>query len=66
MDINGVDLTGASDDLARECEQAAAENLKRVLRPMRADQPTDWTTDPGTTRMTAFLETKTVWHPVGV
>ena len=26
----------------------------------------DWTADPGSTRMTAFLETKTVWHPKGV
>jgi acyl-CoA reductase-like NAD-dependent aldehyde dehydrogenase len=62
MDVNGIDLTGASDDLTIDCEKAAAENLKRVLR--RAQ--TDWTADPGTTRMTTFLETKTVWHPVGV
>ena len=26
----------------------------------------DWAADPGTTQMTIFLETKTVWHPVGV
>src|SRR4051812_10367098 len=32
MDVNGLDLTGASGDLAAECERAAAENLKRVLR----------------------------------
>jgi acyl-CoA reductase-like NAD-dependent aldehyde dehydrogenase len=62
MDVNGLDLTGAPADLARTCEQAAAENLKRVLRPAE----TDWRADPGITRMTAFLETKTVWHPVGV
>jgi acyl-CoA reductase-like NAD-dependent aldehyde dehydrogenase len=62
MDVNGLDLTGAPDHLATECHKAAAENLKRVLRPAQ----TDWTTDPGTTRMTTFLETKTVWHPVGM
>ena len=62
MDVNGLDLTGASGDLAIECEKAAAENLKRVLPPTM----NDWATDPGTARMTAFLETKTVWHPVGV
>ena len=62
MDVNGLDLTGVSGDLATECEQAAAENLKRVLRPAQYV----WTDDPGTTRMTTFLETKTVWHPVGV
>jgi acyl-CoA reductase-like NAD-dependent aldehyde dehydrogenase len=65
MDVNGLDLTGlagVTGDLAVECEQAAAGNLKRVLRPAE----NDWTADPGTNRMTTFLETKTVWHPVGV
>jgi acyl-CoA reductase-like NAD-dependent aldehyde dehydrogenase len=62
MDVNGIDLTGVGEDLAAECEKAAAENLKRVLRPAEDD----WANDPGTTRMTTFLETKTVWHPVGV
>jgi acyl-CoA reductase-like NAD-dependent aldehyde dehydrogenase len=62
MDVNGLDLTGTGDDLAIECEKAAAENLKRVLPPTT----NDWTADPGTARMTTFLETKTVWHPVGI
>jgi acyl-CoA reductase-like NAD-dependent aldehyde dehydrogenase len=62
MDVNALDLAGAPADLAVACEQAAAENLKRVLRPV----DTDWTGDPGTGRMTVFLETKTVWHPTGV
>ncbi|GLY73767.1 aldehyde dehydrogenase family protein [Actinoallomurus iriomotensis] len=62
MDINGLDLTGADEDLATDCEQAAAENLKRVLSPTTNDRATD----PGIARMTAFLETKTVWHPVGI
>ncbi|MET9481029.1 aldehyde dehydrogenase family protein [Streptomyces sp. NPDC006638] len=61
QDVNGIDLTGADEALAKELEIAAADNVKRVLRP-RAD---DWTADPGTRRMTAFLETKTVWHPTG-
>lgn len=63
MDVNGLDLTGVTDtDLALRCEQEAAENLKRVLRPAEGD----WGADPGIGRMTAFLETKTVWHPAGV
>jgi acyl-CoA reductase-like NAD-dependent aldehyde dehydrogenase len=66
IDINGLDLTGTSGDLAVECEKAATENLKRVLRPVGPDQTTDWTADPDTTRMATFLETKTVWHPVGI
>ncbi|MEU6821614.1 aldehyde dehydrogenase family protein [Streptomyces atriruber] len=61
QDVNAIDLTGADAELARELEIAAADNLKRVLRP----QPVDWSADPGTHRMTAFLETKTVWHPTG-
>lgn len=65
QDVNGIDLTGAAGDpeLAKELEVAAADNLKRVRRPGPASA--DWTADPGTERMLAFLETKTVWHPVG-
>jgi acyl-CoA reductase-like NAD-dependent aldehyde dehydrogenase len=63
MDVNAIDLTGVGDPtLAAELEVAAAENLKRVIRPA----PVDWTADPGIDRMVAFLETKTVWHPKGV
>ncbi|MET9546612.1 aldehyde dehydrogenase family protein [Streptomyces sp. NPDC006627] len=61
QDVNAIDLTGADADLARDLEIAAADNLKRVLRP----QPVDFGADPGTSRLTAFLETKTVWHPTG-
>ncbi|MEZ0071410.1 aldehyde dehydrogenase family protein [Planotetraspora sp. GP83] len=63
MDVNAIDLTGADAELAITCEELAAENLKRVLRPPAAK--VDWLADPGTGRMTAFLETKTVWHPIG-
>ncbi|MEU3186978.1 aldehyde dehydrogenase family protein [Streptomyces sp. NPDC006923] len=61
QDVNGIDLTGADEVLAKELEIAAADNMKRVLRP----RPADWSADPGTRRLTAFLETKTVWHPTG-
>jgi acyl-CoA reductase-like NAD-dependent aldehyde dehydrogenase len=64
MDVNAIDLTGVDDPtLAAELEVAAAENLKRVIRP---DGHTDWANDPGTRRLTALLETKTVWHPKGL
>ncbi|MDP9609448.1 aldehyde dehydrogenase family protein [Streptomyces demainii] len=62
QDVNAIDLTGAGEALAKELEIAAADNLKRVLRP----QPVDWAADPGTGRLLAFLETKTVWHPMGL
>jgi YD repeat-containing protein len=65
LDVNGLDLTGVTDpDLATTLERDAAENLKRVRRPPAA--PVDWHAEPGIDRMTAFLETKTVWHPKGV
>jgi acyl-CoA reductase-like NAD-dependent aldehyde dehydrogenase len=66
MDVNALDLTGAAGDpdRARQLEEAAAENLKRVVRSPAAEP--DWTEDPGLDRMTAFLETKTVWHPIGI
>jgi acyl-CoA reductase-like NAD-dependent aldehyde dehydrogenase len=62
-DVDAVDLTGAGR-LAAELERSAAGTIKRVLRAP-AEEP-DWTADPGLSRMTAFLETKTVWHPMGV
>jgi acyl-CoA reductase-like NAD-dependent aldehyde dehydrogenase len=66
MDVNALDLTGLAGDTetATSLEVAAAENLKRVLRAP-AQEP-DWELDPGLDRLTRFLETKTVWHPVGV
>jgi acyl-CoA reductase-like NAD-dependent aldehyde dehydrogenase len=63
MDVNAVDLTGCPDELAVSCEQDAAENLKRVLRPQGK---TDWQAQPTLDRMTKFLETKTIWHPIGI
>jgi acyl-CoA reductase-like NAD-dependent aldehyde dehydrogenase len=66
MDVNGIDLTGAAgdDEQARLLEEAAADNLKRVVRAPAVEP--DWRADPGIGRMTAFLETKTVWHPIGL
>ncbi|MFF6976705.1 aldehyde dehydrogenase family protein [Streptomyces sp. NPDC008343] len=62
QDVNAIDLAGADEVLAKELEIAAADNLKRILRPQPVD---DWAATPGIDRMTAFLETKTVWHPTG-
>jgi acyl-CoA reductase-like NAD-dependent aldehyde dehydrogenase len=63
MDVNGLDLTGVTDpELARSLEVSAAENLKRVRRPGLEDL----LEAPALDRMTRFLETKTVWHPMGI
>jgi len=62
MDVNAIDLAGVGDDaLARDLEVAAADNLKRVLRPREES----WTRVPDLSRMLWALETKTVWHPIG-
>ena len=43
-------------------EQAAAETVKRVYVPKGTP---DFAAPPGTARLRAFLEIKTVWHPTG-
>lgn len=63
MDVNAIDLSGVSDPaLATSLEVAAADNLKRVRRP-RAE---DLQATPDLSRMTDFVESKTVWHPMGL
>ena len=66
MDVNAIDLVGMAGrpDEATALEVAAADNLKRVVRAP-ASEP-DWAAEPDLAAMTRFLETKTVWHPIGV
>jgi acyl-CoA reductase-like NAD-dependent aldehyde dehydrogenase len=61
MDVNAIDLTGAPAGSRAELERLAAGNVKRVFA---AEE--DWAAAPTPARMLAFLEIKTVWHPVGV
>src|SRR3954469_4933034 len=61
-DVNAIDLTGVPAADRAELQRAAADNVKRVYIPAGED----WTEEPGTERLTAFVETKTVWHPIGV
>jgi acyl-CoA reductase-like NAD-dependent aldehyde dehydrogenase len=56
MDVNAIDVTGA-DGLTPELERLAAENVKRVVRGS-GDAQSPW-------EIAAFLELKTVWHPIG-
>jgi acyl-CoA reductase-like NAD-dependent aldehyde dehydrogenase len=57
MDVNAIDVTGA-DGLRADLERAAAENVKRVVAGAPDSQ--------GLEEIAAFLELKTVWHPIGV
>jgi hypothetical protein len=56
MDVNAIDLTGA-DGLSAELETAAADNVKRVVHGKPDSQ--------SLYEISAFLELKTVWHPIG-
>jgi len=61
FDVNAIDLTGVPPEGRADLERLAATNVKRVFS---ADE--DWVAAPEPRRMLAFLETKTVWHPVGI
>lgn len=57
MDVSALDLTGADGD-GVELERLGAENVKRVVRG-KADGQSPYD-------IAAFLELKTVWHPIGM
>ncbi|MFM7599558.1 MAG: aldehyde dehydrogenase family protein [Actinomycetota bacterium] len=64
LDVQSLDLTGVDvDALATEMQVSAAVNVKRVLNPPRREP--DWSEDPGLGRIRQFVETTTVWHPIG-
>lgn len=68
MDVNALDLAGLDLALYRDAELAAAENVKRVVPPVKLPAR-DWLSDDKGQDpywIAAFLEIKTVWHPVGV
>jgi acyl-CoA reductase-like NAD-dependent aldehyde dehydrogenase len=63
MDVNAIDVTGVPEELAKQVEELAAENVKRVHRGPDADPFSDEAQSPY--EVTAFMEFKTVWHPMG-
>jgi acyl-CoA reductase-like NAD-dependent aldehyde dehydrogenase len=58
MDVNAIDVAGCTPDEVTEIEKAAADNVKRVVKHA-PDEMSPYL-------ITAFMEMKTVWHPVGV
>ena len=56
MDVNAIDVCGV-DAQSAELERLAAENVKRVVHGA-SDAQSLWD-------IAAFLELKTVWHPIG-
>ncbi len=63
MDVNAIDVTGVPDDMIAEVEELAAENVKRVHRAPDADPFSPRAQSPY--EITALMEMKTVWHPIG-
>jgi hypothetical protein len=63
MDVNALDLTGAPPESQPELEALAAENVKRTHRAPEIDPFDEAAQSPY--EIAAFLEFKTVWHPMG-
>ena len=57
MDIDGLDISGLDSKFIAEIKIAGAQNLKRIHSFTEVATPG---------RILAFMESKTVWHPIGV
>ena len=71
QDVDCLDVWGVPDELRKDVELAAADSVKRVARRPKgvADARFDWLDDRAAERpewIAAYLEMKTVWHPIGV
>jgi acyl-CoA reductase-like NAD-dependent aldehyde dehydrogenase len=71
VDVDSLDVWGVPPELRAEVERLAAGDIKRILRRPAGvtDARFDWLDDRATERpewIAAWLEMKTVWHPIGV
>ncbi len=71
VDVDALDVWGVPDAMRTEVETLAADNVKRLARRSSevSDARFDWLDDRAAERpelIAAFLEMKTVWHPIGV
>jgi acyl-CoA reductase-like NAD-dependent aldehyde dehydrogenase len=68
MDVNALDAFGLDPDQAASVEELATENVKRLVRPpVGGTDAVDWL-DPREQSpylIGEYVETKTVWHPIG-
>jgi len=58
MDVNAIDAAGCSAEEIKAIEESAAGNVKRVIKIAEREQ--------SPYLVAAFMEMKTVWHPIGV
>ena len=56
MDIDGLDISGLPEADRAAIKEAGVDNLKRISAFTKAAEPG---------RILAFMEAKTVWHPIG-
>ena len=71
VDVDALDVWGVPDAMRAEVESLAADDIKRLSRRPAGvtDAKFDWFDDRASERpewIGAFLEMKTVWHPIGV
>src|SRR5689334_1132441 len=71
VDVDSLDVWGVPTELRAEVERLAAGDIKRILRRPAGvtDARFDWLDNRATERpewIAAWLEMKTVWHPIGV
>jgi acyl-CoA reductase-like NAD-dependent aldehyde dehydrogenase len=70
VDVDAIDTWGVAPESQAEVESSAADSVKRISRRPRGvtDERFDWADDRAAQRpewIAAFLEMKTVWHPIG-
>ncbi len=71
VDVDSLDVWGVPDAIRTATELTAADDIKRIARRPAgvADAKFDWFDDRAAERpewIAAYLEMKTVWHPIGV
>lgn len=57
MEVDGIDISGADPKSDAEIKISGSDNLKRIHRFDKEVSPN---------RILAFMEYKTVWHPIGI
>jgi acyl-CoA reductase-like NAD-dependent aldehyde dehydrogenase len=68
MDVNALDAFGLDPALTAGIEEIAVENVKRLARPpVGGADAVDWLSPLAQSPylIGEFVETKTVWHPIG-
>jgi acyl-CoA reductase-like NAD-dependent aldehyde dehydrogenase len=63
MDVNAIDVTGVPQDMLADVEELSAVNVKRVHHGPDVDPFSSQAQSPY--EVTALMEMKTVWHPMG-